>query len=232
MGIALLVIVVLPAFKPASYVIDRIYAELETRQLKGDKYVTFKGEICYDGNGDMTMHYSHPRNYVLLSNKTGEVKMYDPGANTVALTQSTLFSSHTSQFYYFCAGKMADMGLSELGYVQEKVYAEKDLIISLWKPKAPDKKKQVQQVKLVHQNGNPIYMHYQNGAGAIIRKVYYYAFTTLEDMSFPSTTTEIAYEGKDSAVTKTVYRNFKLNQQANSPYFTYKIPANAKIQRF
>jgi hypothetical protein len=219
------------SFRFAPYSIERIYAELETRQVKAGKYVSVKGEVCYEGNGNMTSHYYYPKNYVLVSNKSGEVKLYDPGANTVVLSQNSLFSSQTSQFYYFFSGKSTDMGLGEMGYVQEKVYAEKDLLISLWRLKKPSKKEQIQKVKLVHQYQHPVYMHYENAVGAIVRKVYYYEYTVLENFSFPATSTEIVYQGKDSSVTKTAFRNFKLNQEANSPYFNYKIPPNAKIQR-
>lgn len=221
----------LPSYTFAPYNIEKIYAELETRQLKDGKYVSVKGEVCYEGNGNMTSHYTYPRNYILVSNKTGEVKLYDPAANTVLLSQNTLFSSQTSQFYYFFSGKSSDMGLNDLGYVQEKIYAEKDLLVSLWKLKTPSKKVQIQKIKLVHQQQRPVYMHYENAAGEIVRKVYYYEYTALDAISFPATSTEIVYKGKDSVISKTAFRNFRLNEQASSPYFNYKIPANAKIQR-
>jgi outer membrane lipoprotein-sorting protein len=231
LSVAAVAAIFLASFKRAPYSIERIYAELETRQLKAGKYVSVKGEVCYEGNGNMISHYFYPKNYVLLSNKTGEVKLYDPGANTVVLSQNNLFSSQTSQFYYFFSGKSADMGLSDMGYVQEKVYAEKDMLVSLWRLKKASKSEQVQKIKLVHQHQRPIYMHYENAAGGVLRKVYYYEYTPLDNMFFPATSTEIVYQGKDSAVTKTAFRNFKLNQEANSPYFNYKIPPNAKIQR-
>lgn len=223
---------VLFSFRLAPFnAINKIYAELETRQLKDGKYMTVKGEICYEGNGNMVSHYFYPKDYVLLSNNKGEVKLYEPSTNTVVLTQNNAFSSQTSEFYYFFAGKLADMGLSDIGYVQEKVYPEKDLMVSLWKLKKPDAKRQVQKIKLVHQRQSPVYMHYEDGKGAIVRKVYYYGYTQLQDVSFPATSTEVMFSGKDSSVTKSVFRNFRLNEQATSQYFNYKIPSNAKIQR-
>lgn len=216
---------------PPFYVVNKVYTELETRQLKEGKYMTVKGEICYEANGNMVSHYFYPKDYVLLSNSKGEVKLYEPSTNTVVLTQNNAFSSQTSEFYYFFAGKLADMGLNEIGYVQEKVYPEKDLMVSLWKLKKPDAKRQVQKIKLVHQRQSPVYMHYEDGKGAIVRKVYYYGYTQLQDVAFPATSTEIIFSGKDSTVTKTTFRNFRLNEQATSQYFNYKIPSNAKIQR-
>lgn len=230
-SLAFVAVLVFTSFRFLPFGIDRVYAEMETRQLKAGKYVTIKGEVCYSGNGNMVSHYAYPKNYVLVSNKTGEVKLYDPAANTVVLSQNTMFSSQTSLFYYFIAGKSADMGLSEMGYVQDKVYPEKDMTVSEWRLKKPVKTEVVHRVKLVHKQQNPVFIQYQNAAGVVIRKVYYYEYTLLDHTSFPATTTDITYQGKDSSVSKTVFRNFKLNQQANSAYFNYQIPANAKVQR-
>lgn len=221
------------AFRKAPWnSVDKIYAELESRQLKDGRFVTTKAEICYESNGNMVSHYTYPKPYVLLSNNKGEIKLYEPATNTVVLTQNNDFSSQTSEFYYFFSGKLADMGLNDLGYVQEKVYAEKDLVVSIWKLKKPDAKKLVQKIKLVHQRQSPVYMHYEGAKGNVLRKIYYYGYTQLQDVSFPTTSTEVVYNGKDSVITKSEFRNFKLNEQANSQYFNYKIPANAKIQRF
>ncbi|RXK81469.1 LolA family protein [Filimonas effusa] len=229
LSVAAIAVTFLASFAPYSF--DKLYAEMETRQLKAGKYVTIKGEVCYSSSGDMITHYSLPRNYVLVSNKQGEVKLYEPAANTVILSQNTMFSSQTSLFYYFLSGKAADMGLTEMGYVQDKVYRDKEMLVSEWRLKKPAKKELVQKIKLVHKDQNPVYMHYQDAGGAIIRKVYYYGYTTLDHISFPATSTDITFQGKDSSVSKTVFHNFKMNQQANSPYFNFQIPANAKIKR-
>jgi hypothetical protein len=74
-------------------------------------------------------------------------------------------------------------------------------------------------------------MHYENGAGNIIRKVFYYNYQSLDAYSFPSTTTEIVYDKGDSTVSKTYYTDFKLNQLASGAYFSYTIPSNAKTER-
>lgn len=202
-----------------------------SRQVQAGKSITIKGNVYYQRNGNMVTHFTYPKQYFVIANKTGEVKMYDPSHNSVLLYQNFLLSTQSSQFYYFFSGKSSDMGLSDVGYVQEKITPEKGLLISLWKLKVPDKKALIQRVKLVYQGQNPVYMHYEDVTGKIIRKVFYSNYSLIENTSFPSTTTEIVYDEADSTVSRTSFSEFKFNQNASSQYFDFQIPANAKIER-
>lgn len=219
------------SFLVAPLLVDKMSATIVSKQVQAGKSVTIKGEVFYQHNGNMVTNFTFPRAYVVISNKQGEIKIYDPSNNTVLQYQNTLFSSQTSQFYYFFSGKIADMGLTDIGYVQEKTYPEKGVLVSLWKLKTPDKKAAIQKVKLVYQGQKPVYMHYEDGSGKIIRKIYYYNYTQVETNSFPFTTTEIVYGEGDSTVTKTQFSDFKINQDATSQYFNFKIPSNAKIEK-
>ncbi len=219
------------AFFHRPYLLEKMSANMVSKQVQGGKSVTIKGEIYYTHDGNMVTNFIFPKPYVVVSNRLGEVKLYDPAANTVLQYQNYLFSTQSSQFYYFLSGKVADMGLSDVGYVQEKTYPENNRLISLWKLKTPDKKSTIQRVKLVYQGQKPVYMHYEDAAGKIIRKVFYYNYTQIENNSFPSTSTEIVYGEGDSTVTKTSFTDFKFNQDANSQYFNFKIPSNAKIEK-
>jgi outer membrane lipoprotein-sorting protein len=179
----------------------------------------------------MVTHFIYPKEYFVVANKLGETKIYDPARNTVLQYQHFLFSTQSSQFYYFFSGTIADMGLTRIGYVQDKTYNEGNLLVTEWKPKVPDKRSSIQRIKIVYEGLRPIYMNYQEGSGKVFRKVYYYNYQVLENFSFPATTTEIVYDKGDSVVSRTNYSDFKLNGQANSAYFDFTIPANAKIEQ-
>src|SRR5579859_899680 len=156
--------------------IERISAAMEVRQVQQGKSVTLKGDIYYQRNGNMVTHFTYPREYIVVANKLGETKIYDPGKNTVIQYQNFLFSTQSSQFYYFFTGKVSDMGLLHIGYVQDKTYNEGNLLVTEWKLKTPNKKALIQRVKIVYQGQQPVYMHYQDPAGKIFRKVYYYNY--------------------------------------------------------
>lgn len=215
--------------KPAA--LDKISAMMISRQVQGGKSITVKANIYYQRNGNMVTHFTYPRQYFVIANKTGEVKMYDPIKNSVILYQNFLFGTQSSQFYYFFSGKSSDMGLSDIGYTQTSIKSERNLLVSMWKLKVPDKKSAIQSVKLVYQGSNPVYMHYEDGTGNIIRKVFYANYSQLDNTSFPFTTTEIVYADGDSTVSKTNFSDFKFNQEAAGQYFDFKVPANARIER-
>ncbi|MVM39752.1 hypothetical protein GO730_22670 [Spirosoma sp. HMF3257] len=209
--------------------IERLSATITTRQVQQGKLVTIRGEIFYQRNGNMVTHFTFPREVIILANKLGETRIYDPRQNAVMRYQNEAFSTQTSQLAFFLNGTTSDMGLMQLGFVQDKTTSNGKLLITEWRLKAPDKKSLIQRIKIVYERTNPIYMHYVDGAGKIIRKVFYYGYQPIDSHLFPSTTTEIIYQDRDSTVSKTVYADFRLNGNATSPYFDYIIPANAKI---
>ena len=211
-------------------VLLKLSAAVVIKQVQQGKSITIKGDVYYQQNGKLTTHFVSPKEYVMLSNNFGEVKVYDPEKNTVLQYQNFLFSSQTSQFYYFFTGKAYDMGLSSIGYAQDKTYNQDQLLVTEWRLKVPDKKTAIQKVKLVYENRKPVYMDYRTAEDKIIRKVFYYNYTHLFSYDFPSTTTEIVYADKDSTVSKTSYSDIKTNDQANSTYFNFTIPSNAKSE--
>ena len=211
--------------------INRLSATVTTRQVQQGKSVTIRGEVFYQRNGDMLTHFTFPREVIILANKLGETSLYDPSRNSVMYYQNKAFSTQTSQLAFFLNGTTSDMGLIQLGYVQAKTSNTGKLLVTEWQLKTPDKKAAVQRVKIVYSGANPIYMHYTDGGGTVIRKVFFYGYQFIDNRPFPATTTEIVYQDRDSTVSKTAYTDIRLNTVANSPYFEYKIPANAKIER-
>jgi len=227
----LVVVITASSFLPGPVAIDKISASMVIRQVQQGKSVTLRGDIFYQRNGNMITHFTYPREYMIVANKLGETRIYDPMKNTVIEYQNFLFSTQSSQFYYFFSGRVADMGLTKIGYVQDKTYNEGVLLVTEWKLKRPDKKANIQRIRIVYDGQRPVYMHYEEAGGRVFRKVYYYNYQMLNDYTFPSTTTEILYDKGDSVVSKTNYTDFKLNEMSTSAWFDYTIPANAKIER-
>jgi len=223
----LLPVLISSSFRLPPYSIDRIAASIVTRQVQKGKSITLKGDVYYQRNGNMVTHFTYPVEYIVIANRLGETKVYDPLKNTVMQYQNFLFSTQSSQFYYFLSGKISDMGLLSIGYVQDKTYNENGLLVTEWKLKTPSKKALIQRIKIVYDGERPVYMHYQDGAGKVFRKVYYYNYQPLDTYTFPATTTEIIYEKGDSTVSRTNYTDFKLNTMAPGAWFNYTIPANA-----
>ncbi|HVU55691.1 MAG TPA: hypothetical protein VHD83_11595 [Puia sp.] len=211
--------------------IERISADMTIRQVQQGKSVTLRGSLYYQRNGNLVTHFVYPKEYMIVANKLGETKLYDPVKNTVVQYQNFLFSTQSSQFYYFFSGKVSDMGLTRIGYVQDKTYNEAGMLVTEWKLKTPDKKAAIQRIKIVYDGQRPVYMHYEEAGGRVFRKVFYYNYQMLDTYYFPATTTEILYDKGDSVVSKTNYTDFKLNESSTTGWFNYTIPRNAKIEQ-
>ena len=220
-----------PAAVPRPLAIEKLSVDMTIRQVQQGKSVTLKGSLFYRQNGNMVTHFIYPREYMIVANKLGETRLYDPVKNTVIQYQNFLFSTQSSQFYYFFSGKISDMGLTRIGYVQDKTYNEGSLLVTEWKLKAPDKKASIQRIKIVYDGQRPVYMHYQEAGGRVFRTVFYYNYQMLDAYFFPATTTEILYDKGDSVVSKTNYTDFRLNERATGAYYNYTIPPNAKIEQ-
>lgn len=211
--------------------IEKISTTVVSRQVQKGKSITLKSDLYYQSNGVLVSHYIFPKEYILITNKLGETKLYDPADNTVYQSQAAMYSSQTSQISYFLSGRSSDMGLTQIGYVPEKTYQESNLLVTLWKLKTPNKKTLIQQLKTVYYKQSPVYVDYRDKNDHIIRKVYYYNYQQVGDLRLPATTTEIVYANNDSTITKTSYSDFRINEQASGAYFDFTIPRGAKVSR-
>lgn len=225
----IILILILPGLSNAQSGIQKISAHIFTRQAENGYKASLEGDIYYSANGDMISYFSSPKNYIVVTNSKGEMRIYNPQENTVIQLQNNLLSSNITPFYYFLSGKTEDMGLRQAGYHVIETKFDKTLKITLWKASHISDKDPIRYVKLVHERNNPIYMDYENAGKNVIRKVYYYNYINLSGIDFPRTFTEILYQKKDSVITKTAYSEFKINDQANNSMFEFKIPPNAKL---
>lgn len=202
---------------------------MNTRSATGGKVSTVKAEICYHVSGKMITHFTYPNEQYILNNAKGEISLYDPAKNTVLQKVNYLYSSETTQFYFFLNNQKADLGLKAMGFINKNTKFDKNIMITNW-ASPPRLANAVKEVMLVHNGANPIYTKYTAPNGSIIKKIYYYNFKNLEGTDFPQAVTQIEYlSEKDSVITKTTYDGIKINDLATSPLFDFKIPANAKV---
>ncbi len=208
---------------------EHVSMEMETKNAKGGYTSAIKAKLYYANDGRMVSFYTYPKEYVILNNAKGEIKIYDQEKNTVLLQQNFMYSTESSQFYYFLNNKKADLGLGQMGFTQSNVRFEDGLMITEWLPPM-NMTNQLSKVELVHDNENPIYIAYYDNNNAIGTKSYYYNYQKVSPiLSFPTTITQISYTTPtDSTVTKTTYSNIKFDGEVDANALNYKIPNNAK----
>ena len=199
-----------------------------TRKAEKGKTSSVKADMYYQTTGDLVTHFVSPVEYILINNSKGDLKMYDPKKNTVLQQSNLMYSTQSTHFYYFLQNRQSDMGLKAIGFKLNDTKMEKGLLVTEWLPPM-DAVASLSKVKLVHEGQEPIFMSYIGTNGKPVKNIYYYKYQQLGSVNFPTAVTSINYFTKgDSTIEKTTYSDFKLNEAANSSYFTFKVPANAK----
>jgi outer membrane lipoprotein-sorting protein len=208
--------------------VQKISARMTTKSAQKGATSMVQADIFYQSSGKMITHFFDPVEYYMINTAKGEISVYDPKKNTVKQQQNYLYSTETSQLYYFLQNKKTDLGLKTMGFVVNSTRFEEDLMITRWNV-PPSMTKMLREVELVHRGSNPIYMKYVGKDGKNAKKVFYYNYTSLSGLDFPQTITQIDFVGKDSIVTKTTYSDIKVNQMVDDALLNYTIPPTAKV---
>ncbi|MGB1206251.1 MAG: hypothetical protein ACPG5B_11425 [Chitinophagales bacterium] len=210
--------------------INKLQVQIVTKQTANGKLTTVEADMYYQSNGDITTHFQKPAEYILQTNKEGEYQVYDPKANTIEQDQSESVSTEITFFSYFLNGQVNDMGLRKMGFQQIATDFNDGLLVTEWQPKSP-LGVPIFKAELVHQDYKPVYLGYENFEGKALRKMFFYNYKKIGAIDFPTTITEINfYENGDSSISKTQYKNIKINEAASGDYFDFQPPSDAKLK--
>jgi hypothetical protein len=226
-----LFVFLVPQFRLFSQNNNCVSVSQETRVLsKGSKSI-FKCDIFYDKEKDAVVtHHFYPAEFVKMSNRFGEMKIYFPETNSVTIQQNQSLSTTNELLYYFINNKLSDLGLSKEGFKLVSTTNEEGLIVTIWQ--APASLKVIYQIKIVFNEMLPVYAEYHSLDGMILKKIYYSQYADFRSFRMPLRITEITFENKsDSTIRLSVFSNVRTNDFPEKNYFNFKIPDDAKITR-
>jgi hypothetical protein len=208
---------------------DLVSVSQETQVLSRGSKSIFKCDIFYNKDKDVVVtHHYYPAEFVKISNRMGEMKIYFPETNTVTIQQSPTLSTTNELLYYFINNKITDLGLAKEGFKLVKTTREGDLIVTIWQ--APVSLKVISQIKIVFREMLPIYAVYLGLDGNIMKKIYYSRYSDFKSFSLPLRITEISFENKsDSTIRLSVFSNVRTSDFTDDNYFNFKIPDDAKV---
>jgi len=197
---------------------------------KGTKNI-FRSDIYYNRENDVIIvHHTYPSDFVKISNKLGEEKIYFPKTNTVSIQQDATFSSANDLLYYFVNNKTSDLGLAREGFKLISTEREEGMLVTIWQ--APPSLKVVNLVKMVFRDMLPVYAEYTDPKGKTMKKIYYSKYSDQSSFSLPMRITEISYEGKtDSVIRLSLFSDVRTSGFPDNNYFDFKIPADAKTAK-
>jgi hypothetical protein len=210
---------------------DCVSVSQETQVLSRGSKSIFKCDIFYNKDKDVVItHHYYPAEFVKMSNRLGEMKIYFPETNSVTVQQNESLSTTNELLYYFVNNKFTDMGLTRESFKLINSIRDGELVITTWQ--APVSLKVINQIKIVFKAMFPIYAEYLGLDGKIKKKIYYSRYSDFKSFSMPLRITEITFESKtDSTISLSVFSNVRTTGFPNDNYFNFKIPDDAKITK-
>lgn len=203
----------------------RLSVDEKSVQVASGKKMTTERSICLHPDGRMIVEQHKPKHLITLTNQKGEMRLYDPSINEVAIVSDKELASSRETIAIFASGGYVDMGLPMYGYNQSSIRSEDGLLIKTFSPQSS---LTTAMVEVVFQNHLPICMIYYNAKGEAMRKLYFSQYQ-YERLPIPMRITEIEYTAKrDSLVTLSTYSNLLFDSEAQSPLFDFQVPADAK----
>lgn len=210
--------------------IERMSMQVVSKSLKKGQSVTTEAMVYYtsENGGHMTTKTLKPFLSYMMINSKGELKIYDPKANTILIKPNSGISSQSSFMYFILNGNAGDMGLKAAGFSIGDTRFENGMVITTWLPPAV-LVGAMGKVELVHEKYLPVYMAYFDSKNEPLLKVYYSNYTKVKDVSFPQSVTEFRFTSPlDSTIEKKVYSNIKTNEAVDESQLNFKIPSNAR----
>ncbi|TRX55995.1 hypothetical protein FNH22_17695 [Fulvivirga sp. M361] len=227
----LLLLVLLCSFTYTSLnPIQRIKLSMVSRSVKDGHLKKVEADVYYNLEGKMVTYYTTPKPYITITNSKGDIQAYDQRQNVVFQTQNLMFSTETTQVYFFLQNKLADLGLSAMGFQMHNVSFDEGLNVTIWQPPI-ELSGQLKEVKLVHDKRKPIFLSYTDQNDQIVKKTYFYKYITLNGQTpFPTAITQIDYiTPSDSTITKVAFSDILVNEQVDKSQLDFEIPVNARV---
>ncbi len=200
----------------------------KTEILDNGKKLANEVELYYDNSKQIITKYYHSSpSFVMVVNALGEIKTYYPASNEVAYQHVNELSSKRNLIYYFANNLTDQLGLADEGFNLISNAYENQFYVTIWK--APSVLKGIGTVKMVFDNGLPVYSEYQSIKKKIIKKIYYTNYQDFTQFRMPLKIIEISYKSSgDSIINRTLFSDVKVSSTADNDYFNFKIPDHAK----
>ncbi len=207
---------------------QKISVKKKSQILKDGQKQTILSKCYYSQTeGTVVNHYIEPEEFIKITNRKGELKVYFPEENKVSITQDFYFSSENELLYYFVNNYTEDLGLRKEGFKMTDSEHDGQYLVTVWKPE--EDMKVIEKVEIVFENTIPIYSAYYNKNNKIIRKIYYSDYYKGTNFVLPKKITEITYTSPtDSTIKRTIFSDIKKNHEVDPYYLNFKIPEDAK----
>ena len=201
----------------------------KTEILENQKKLTTEIDLFLDNNKQVITKYYHSSpDFIMVTNSLGEIKTYYPEKNEVDFKQVSELSSKRNLIYYFVNNLTDHLGLADEGFNLESSNYEDQYYITNWNPPSY-LSSNLAHVKMVFENGVPVYSEYLSNKEKALKKIYYTNYEDFQRFRLPMKIIEINYKPSgDSIISRTMFSDINVSSTADNSYFNFKIPENAK----
>ena len=207
---------------------QRIAVDVTTRQLQNKRVLRTERQIFFSNNGNTVVHYTHPQEYVVVSNRLGEMQIYQPSANEVMIMQDREAVAQMETFLFFVSGDCSDLNLTKLGFMRKSLKKDGERLVATYEPTMPEDKI-YSKVVVVTQDRKPIYSAFYGTDGKVLKKYYYSHYSNLTSYTFPTRITQISFGSHgDSTIVREEYGNIRTSDFGKEAMFDYSVPADAR----
>jgi hypothetical protein len=205
-----------------------ISVKQKTEVVANKNKLTTEIDLFLDNNKKIITKYYHSSpEFIMVVNSLGEIKTYYPEKNQVDFKQISGLSSKRNLIYYFVNNLTDHLGLADEGFNLESTAFEDQYYVTNWKP--PSVLSELDNVKMVFEDGFPVYSEYVINKKKILKKIYYTNYKDFKSFRLPMKIIEISYKPSgDSIISRTVFSDVNVSSVAGNSYFNFKIPENAK----
>jgi hypothetical protein len=200
----------------------------KTEILENKKKLSNEIDLFLDNNRKIITKYYHSSpDFIMVVKSLGEIKTYYTEKNEVDFKHISELSSKRNLIYYFVNNLTDHLGLADEGFSLESTSFEDQYYVTNWTP--PSLLSGLANVKMVFENGVPVYSEYQANKKKILKKIYYTNYKDFVQFRLPAKIIEISYKSSgDSIISRTVFSDVDISSAADNSYFNFKIPENAK----
>lgn len=215
-------------FSAAAQTGSFISVKQKTEVLENHRKITTSVDLFLNNDKQtITKYYHASPDFIMHTNALGEIKTYYPESNEVAYRQIAGMSSKRNLLYYFANNLIDNLGLVDEGFQLVSNGYEGSYYVTVWQ--APSSLQGVGSVKMVFENGLPVYSEYQASKEKIMRKIYYANYQDFRQFRLPMQIVEISYKSEtDSIISRTSFSDVKVSLTDDNSYFNFKIPEDAK----
>lgn len=211
--------------------IKELSCRLEVRKLRNGRLLSYQVDFYFNSKGEVISYYPKPNNRYLLTDRNGDLQIYNPDSNTVRITRLDLINWESSRLFPFVNEQSQTMGLDEFGMQLDRIEDEGERKVSYWEKPADQVHPNIpSQVRLVHEEGILIFMGYYLPDGRVFKKSFFSDYESVLETDLPGRILDITYIAEaDSVVEDTRFVDYRVNESVSEDLKGFTIPDDAEI---